>query len=335
MNSLQIINNNEYKRLNIIKKKFDIGLAILRTILSFFVIMTHCYCYNYAMGLWKFLIFKTKRFYFHVPIFFLMSFYFSQKTLSSFNTKKKVERFERLCIPYFFWPIIIFLLNKLLILFKITKNEIQIEHLKHQLLFGMGIMNMYILWYQWNIIFITFFFILVICLFRKYYNFVLTIILITAFVYQYNGKNVLIFGKYKESMVLGRVMEMIPFSVIGFLISYSDIIHILKNFRLKVLISCTYLLFFLYEDHIFQDIKGFEHNGIQFFLVSICIFVFFAMFPSEKIKNKIIIKIIKKLTNYTAGIYFIHVELSWCISKYIVPVKNKTINGCVIIYLLC
>jgi hypothetical protein len=55
------------------------------------------------------------------------------------------------------------------------------------------------------------------------------------------------------------VMEMIPFSVIGFLISYSDIIHILKNFRLKVLISCTYLLFFLYEDHIFYFI--FEDNG--------------------------------------------------------------------------
>ena len=31
----------------------------MRTILSFFVIMTHCYNYNYAMGLWKFLIFKT------------------------------------------------------------------------------------------------------------------------------------------------------------------------------------------------------------------------------------------------------------------------------------
>jgi hypothetical protein len=59
MNSLQTINNNKYMRLNIKKKKpiFDIGLAILRPILSFFVIMTHCYNYSYATGLWKFLAF--------------------------------------------------------------------------------------------------------------------------------------------------------------------------------------------------------------------------------------------------------------------------------------
>jgi fucose 4-O-acetylase-like acetyltransferase len=255
MNSLQTINNNKYMRLNIKNEKpiFDIGLAILRPILSFFVIMTHCYKYSYATGLWKFLIFKTKKFYFHVPIFFLMSFYFSQKTLSSSNTKKKAERFERLCIPYFFYPIILFLLNKLLIRFKITKNEIQIDELKHQLLFGIGMKYLFILWYQWNIIFFTFFFILVICLFRKNYNFVLIIILITSFVFQYNGKNVLIFGKYKERMVLGRVMEMLPFSVIGFLISYSDIIHFLKNFRLKVFIYCIYFLYFLYIQ---------QYNGI-------------------------------------------------------------------------
>jgi hypothetical protein len=80
---------------------------------------------------------------------------------------------------------------------------------------------------------------------------------------------------------------------------------------------------------------GFEHNGIQFFLVSICIFISFAMFPSEIIKSKIIIKIIKKLTNHTAGIYFIHVKLAINISEYIVPIKKRTINGCAIIYLLC
>jgi predicted membrane protein len=218
-----------------------------------------------------------------------MSFYFSQKILTSSNTKKKTERFERLCLPYFFFPIIFFLLNRLLIGFKITKNEIQIDELKHQLLFGIGMRNLFILWYQWNIIFFTFFFILVICLFRKNYNFVLIIILITSFVCQYNGKNVLIFRKYKERMVLGRVMEMLPFSVIGFLISYSDIIHFLKNFRLKVFIYCIYFLYFLYNDHIFNNIIGFQHNGIQFFLVSICIFISFAVFPSEIIKSKILL----------------------------------------------
>lgn len=92
----------DIKQLNTIKTKnafvFDIGLAILRPFLAFFVIITHCYNYKYAKGLWKLLIRKTKRFFFHVPIFFLMSFYFSQKTISSSNYRKKFERLERLCI---------------------------------------------------------------------------------------------------------------------------------------------------------------------------------------------------------------------------------------------
>jgi fucose 4-O-acetylase-like acetyltransferase len=93
--------------------RFDIGLAILRPILSFLVILTHCYNTNYATGIWKLLLKKFYNFGFHV-IFFLMSFFFSQRTLSSSDYKKKIQRLERLCIPYFLWPIIIYYLNKLL-----------------------------------------------------------------------------------------------------------------------------------------------------------------------------------------------------------------------------
>ena len=70
------------------------------------------------------------------------------------------------------------------------------------------------------------------------------------------------------------------------------------------------------------------------FLISICIFISFAMFPSEKIKNKIIIKVIKQIISYTPGITFIHIILANYISKYIIFIKKKTVLGCVIIYLI-
>ena len=136
---------------------FDIGLGILRPILAFTVILTHCYNYNYARDIWALLGKKAKRFLFHVPTFFIISFYFSQKTLSSSNYKKKFERFQRLFLPYLLWPIIYYLLNKLLIKYLISpiRMELTIKDLKHQLLYGSGNMCLNIMWFQWDLIFLT------------------------------------------------------------------------------------------------------------------------------------------------------------------------------------
>lgn len=63
----------EIKNKNNIKdevKFFDIGLAILRPILSFFVIMTHCYNCNNAPKKFKQFYIKADKFLFHLPIFF-------------------------------------------------------------------------------------------------------------------------------------------------------------------------------------------------------------------------------------------------------------------------
>ena len=322
------------KSITTIKEKFtfDIGLAVLRPILSFFVIFTHCYDHNSAYGKWKEIMIKANYFWFHVPTFFIISFYFTCKTLISSNYKKKFERLQRLFIPYFLWPIIVFLLNKLLLVYSIAKEDITFSKLKFQLLYGTGENGMGILWFQWNLIFITLLFILIIFIFKKNYNFILIIIIITAFIYQYNGKNKFYFSK-KD--VLGRILEMIPFAVIGFLISDSEIIIFLKKHRLKTVITCIYLLYFITNYEVINKVKVLDYNGIRLFIISICVFITFVMFPSEKIKNKIIIKIIKQITSYTAGIYYIHAKFSSYISNYIESIKNRTIKGCIIIYLLC
>ena len=67
-----------------------------------------------------------------VPIFFLMSFYFSHKLFLSKNVEKIKKRFERLLIPYIFWPIIIWILNNFLyntfkLNFKFSFNDLKIQ----------------------------------------------------------------------------------------------------------------------------------------------------------------------------------------------------------------
>lgn len=65
-------------------------------------------------------------------------------------------------------------------------------------------------------------------------------------------------------------------------------------------------------------------------------FIFiFSLFPSDKITNFKIEKIIKNMTNYTAGVYYLHLTIILYFRNYINPIKNGTLFGLFIIYLIC
>ena len=315
---------------------FDIGLGILRPILAFCVIISHTYNSHYAFGKWKFFHRKTENLYFHVPTFFIMAFYFSHKTLISSNLKKKLERLQRLFIPYSLWPLIFFFLNNIIKKYIIVGKIIPFKKLKSPLLFGVGFGFMDLLWYQWNLIIITILYFIIIFIFPKNSNIFLILIGITSFIYQYNGKNKLAFSKIKgaKNYDFGRILEMIPFSVFGFFAS-SGIMKFLRKYKIKVFLSFIYIIYFLLNYNIFIKFKGYGYHGVERFFLSISIFITFGMFPSEKIKNKIIIKVIKLITNYTAGIYYIHIAIDRYIESYIISIKKKTMKGCIILYLIC
>ena len=246
-------------------------------------------------------------------------------------TKKKIKRFERILIPYFLWPTIIYFFNKYLKIIFNVKRNITFTDLKKQFRIGNGFM--FPLYFQWSLTFLNIFHILIIWLFRKHCIFILIILSIISFNCQYNGVNVLYFIKYK--MPLGRTIEFIPCSVIGFIISYLGILNFFKQYKLKTIIVFIYICYLLIYYDIFIEIKGFGVCGFKMFIFSICIFIIFALFPSEKMKNKIILKIIKQLTNYTAGVYYMHFTVYYYTRYYIKSINQKTIKGCMIIYLIC
>ena len=93
-------------------KNFHIGFSILKSILSFCVIINHCY--NYKSTKNKIIFFVTKRRRIHVPSFFIMSFYLNHNMLISYDFKKKFNRFERLLIPYLGWPLFVFIISNLI-----------------------------------------------------------------------------------------------------------------------------------------------------------------------------------------------------------------------------
>lgn len=95
-------------------KKINYGISILRMILSLMVVFDHFYA-----GL------KKKKFiyilHYHIPTFFLLSFFFTYNTFFHYNIDKIKARFERLIIPYISWNIIAYIL--LNIYFHILKKR--------------------------------------------------------------------------------------------------------------------------------------------------------------------------------------------------------------------
>ena len=232
--------DNKKKKL-ILKNKneyiLEIGLAFLRVILSFNVILSHCCRLN--INRFIIIMYQKKYLYYHVRIFTIMSFYFSYKTFSSLNKSKIFARFQRLLIPYTLWPIIIFLLNKY-ILCKFLKVKIySFKELKEQLLTGTAINHP--LWYHFDLILITIVFILIIFLFRNNNKFIFLLLAITAYIYQYSGKNGKLCSKFKSNndrAAFGRILELVPFSVTGYLIASYDIMNYFKKIKLKTFFIC-------------------------------------------------------------------------------------------------
>ena len=276
------------------KRKYNIFLAILRFYLSFNVINTH-YLRTPPILMNKYII-RIIRNTMHVPIFFLMSFYFSHKLFLSKNIEKIKKRFERLLIPYLVWPIIIWILSNF---FYYTFNlnfKISFNDLKIQLMTGHCFMT--VLWFHYNLIFAT---LLIIIINFLPFNYSISIMLnlcMFAFFFQYSNLNYNIFSKYGyyKQYSFGRFSEIIPYCIIGFIIPSLNLLIILRRYRIYSIVFLLMILLFSLKYKVFIFINGFMYQGIELVLKSSLVFLIVLLMPYEKITNKYIINIIKIVT---------------------------------------
>ena len=317
-------------------KQFNYGLALLKSILAFLVVIRHNFDPRSTKN--KIILKITSRnILFHVPSFFIMSFYFMYKNLLSLNPKIILNRFMRLLIPYIGWPIIIFNINRFLNKYFNKKLKDSYLLLKYQFLYG-GAQFLLTFWYSWNLIAITLLFILIIFIFRKHALFILQIILICSYVVQYTEyhyKNIFLKYPNYNKFVIASLFESIPFSVTGFTLGYYKILDILKRHKIKSFILSIIIYKVIIDYNIFTRIKGVVFQGIDLNIQSICIIFIFSLFPSEKIKNEYLSKFLIIITNYTAGVYYLHVPIHWYFEDYIDSIKNRTFIGAIINYLIC
>lgn len=325
-----------YKRLKVIKpnkKIHDYGLGILKTFLAVLVIAAHQFSRNTTKNEIILKIYDNRNI--HVPSFFIMSFYFTCHNLLSQNPKKILSRFVRLLIPYIGWPIIIKQTNRIYNQKYKTKFPDSIEILKSQLFWGHEYLSQF--WFQWDLIITTLLFVLIIFIFRKNCLFILILILILFYYFQYSGNY---FQKYlpiqkNNKYTILRMFEMVPLGVTGFIIGYFNIINKINKYKFQTLvISCiTYHIVNNYQ--LFRIVKITLYSGIELNIKSICAIFIFSLFPSDKITDKNLQKVFNLLTNYSAGLFYLHIPIRNYGRKYIDEIKNQTFLGIVYNFLIC
>jgi surface polysaccharide O-acyltransferase-like enzyme len=90
----------------------------------------------------------------------------------------------------------------------------------------------------------------------------------------------------------------------------------------------------LLKYQLFIYINGFFYQGFELVLQSSLFFLISLLMPYEKITNKYYISIIKIATGYTSGIYFLHTNVHKWMENCISSIKNGTLSGSIIIYII-
>ena len=315
-------------------QKFNYGLGILKVILAFYVICGHNF--NPKSTKSKTLLYILRKRRIHVPSFFIMSFYFLYRELIIPNINFYIKRIERLLIPYFFWPIIVFILNNLLLVKLFNLKKYSFNDLKNQLIWGDIFIGQF--WFQWVLIFLTSIFYSIRYISEKNFLFLIQILSYFSYILQYSGINKKFndFLDKNKKLTVGRINEMIPFAVTGSALACLGIIKKIKLFKLKTLSFCILIFGSLEKYHVFSKLQGgVAYPGILLNVRSICLIFFFSLFPSENITNINLEKILRKITNYTTGIFYLHITIINYFKLFIKPIKYGNLYGCIVIYLIC
>ena len=253
------------------KKNINLGLEILRVLLAFWVLVFHCGEIK-SILLRKILIIRA----FHVPTFIIISFYFSFKIINNKNIIKIKERFIRLLFPYIIWPLIIWIFNNILYFLNLINKRLEIRLLIQQLLIGRSLLE--VLWYQFNVIFITIIFVIISFLFHNKFLFILQIISLLSYMMQYSYYNYIFFNRFKNYICLsiGLIINILPIAVTGFCLSSIELIQLFNKNSLNAVFLSFLSLFIVQKYDIFCNFKGFFYQGILMNISSILVFIIFS-----------------------------------------------------------
>ena len=195
---------------------------------------------------------------------------------------------------------------------------------------------MIVLWFQYNLIFITLMIFIIHFLFNEKVIFYILINLkIFGLFFTYSNYNLNFFSQYNFDVkyTFGRFFEIIVFCITGYLLAFLNLANILSKNRIISINIFLSILILNIKYTIFLEIEGFNYQGFKLYFSSISIFFLFYLIPNEIIKNKYIIKYIEFISNHTVGIYFIHLQIYYYLNIFSL-FNHGTLSETIIIYFI-
>ena len=314
---------NNYKEI----KSINLGIELLRFLLCLWIVFIHCSIIksNHKKYLKK---------EFHVPTFMLISFYFYSGLLHMRIKEKIIARFQRLLIPYILWPIIIFLINNFL--FKIFSQGIcdiflSIKDFYIQILIGARFHI--ILWFQFNLIFLSLYFTILSFILRNNLHYILKIFGVLSFYLHISGKIINFFSYYKLNFIknIGSLFELMPIAVLGVILGSRNLLALVKSYSFSFYFLILFIIYILFEYDIFIYQKGFRYGNILLNMIaSANLFMLFGSLPINNYGKSG--KIIGNITKFTGGIYYLHNIIRRILNKFS---DKKTYFLSIKIYIIC
>ena len=266
-----------------VKTKINLGIAILRFILCFWIVLIHCSHVKkqHAQYLNK---------EFHVPTFILISFFFYFPMFNGKIVNKIISRFQRLLIPYLIWPFIVLIINNIVLSgckYGYTLKHVTIKDIFIQILIGCKIHAIF--WFQFNLLFLSLFLTLIAFLFNKTVLKVIIFSGIISFFLHISKLSYNFFIKYEKffGMNMGSLIELLPMAVMGSIISSKYNALKVKYCSIYSYFVLAFVIFILFQYNIFIYQPGFRYPNVSMnIFASTNLFLFFSSLPFEKIKHE-------------------------------------------------
>ena len=319
------------------EKKVNLGLNLLRVWLSFEVVADHFW---HAKGLTGTMAFLYAMRSVAVPCFLLMSFFLTANRYAGSDTKWLRTRFGRLCVPYFIWPVVYFVL--ILVLSAVSPHFVNTTvsttelkaygfdlavngwDLVRQWVFGIDRRLVHQFWFHGNLIFWTagMFLLLFLVKGRNARIYALSVCMMVSFVMQYSPLNKMLFGGFDFEMKysLGRLFATLPYAALALMIGFNQkrISEIRGGARVFLSIAGLFLLFFVHYSKCLPRPSGLGYQGINLILMALGIVTFFYFLPLDK-APKWLEGAIGLVSRYCMGIYCCHLVLGWVMYSWVLP----------------
>ena len=312
------------------KGTINIGIELLRFLLCLWVVIIHCSFSR--VGRFKFL---TKGF--HVPTFFMISFYYNYQILNNMKITKIKSRFQRMLIPYILWPLLIFISNNLLLrLFSLGQfgTMISFKDLFLQILTGSEFHPIF--WFLFNLIFLNIIFTIIALIFKRKFLIFLIFLSIFSLYLHFSGIYANYFSSYHKrfKISIGSLIVIIPIAILGYIFSSLNLLLKMKNIPIYIYVIHISLLYLLFKYDIFTYYPGFIYPNVFLNIsASTLFFITFGSFNFNKYFNNCIFN--EYLTKYTGGIYYIHPIIRDYLQKKIIFFRDQTYHSSLIIYIIC